>query len=586
MSAEKRGRWIRSDTPEGYEWEGPERWVKVRGSATIAFWYGEIDRVDGCLLPDGTRRTVEWHKWEGPRPPTTFYFDDQGARHRGEIEIDAEEVRFIPARLLEDDILASPRIRGLAQEDGFALRLYAALCNNRWIGRGYQWHTGFSEAAQLVARLRGSDGSDYVEIRWWREDTFPDNPPVREGDVADDVANELGLLGWRVNNEPWDAGPYLDDDLETSARIKSLVQDRHFAERLYRALCYVIWLRDDCGWCGTPIDAGMTLVKLRNLGESLADFTEFDGEGLISDDVRTELAALGWVPKMTLIKSYSMAKKPAKPRNRDAIKVDANSVHGVADGWFTPGAGKAEWFKDLDVGPEMVVVPAGSFLMGSPASEPGRYHDEGPQHTVTFAKPFAVARFAVTFDEWDAGVADGGCNGYRPSDAGWGRGNRPVIFVDWDDARAYVDWLVKKTGKTYRLLSEAEYEYAARAGTTTAYPWGAVIGENNANCIGCGSRWDSKQPAQVGSFAPNSFGLYDMAGNVLEWTEDCYHDSYNGAPTDGSAWTSGDCNIRVIRGGSWNDLARTVRSADRQWGSSGERFGTLGFRVARILLPA
>jgi formylglycine-generating enzyme required for sulfatase activity len=129
-------------------------------------------------------------------------------------------------------------------------------------------------------------------------------------------------------------------------------------------------------------------------------------------------------------------------------------------------------------------------------------------------------------------VADGGCNGYKPSDQGWGRGYRPVINVSWDDAKAYVAWLAKKTDKFwYRLLTEAEYEYAARAGTTTAYPWGSAIGKNNANCDGCGSQWDGKQTAPVGSFAANGFGLYDMVGNVSAWTEDCYHDSYSGAPT-------------------------------------------------------
>ena len=162
--------------------------------------------------------------------------------------------------------------------------------------------------------------------------------------------------------------------------------------------------------------------------------------------------------------------------------------------------------------------------MGSPTSEPGHSAEEGPQHPVTIARPFAVGRYEVTFDEWDACVAEGGCNGYKPSDEGWGRGRRPVINVSWDDAQAYVTWLSKKTGKSYRLLSGAEYEYAMRAGTQTVYPWGDTIGTNNANCHSCGSQWDAKQTAPVGSFAANGFGLYDMVGNVREWTEDCYHD--------------------------------------------------------------
>ena len=135
--------------------------------------------------------------------------------------------------------------------------------------------------------------------------------------------------------------------------------------------------------------------------------------------------------------------------------------------------------------------------------------------------------------------ADGGCNGYKPADEGWGRGRRPVINVSWDDATAYANWLSKKTGKPYRLLSGAEYEYATRAGTQTAYPWGDAVGTNNANCHSCGSQWDARQTAPVGSFPPNGFGLYDMVGNVREWTEDCYHDTYSDAPKDGSAWIEG-----------------------------------------------
>ena len=160
-----------------------------------------------------------------------------------------------------------------------------------------------------------------------------------------------------------------------------------------------------------------------------------------------------------------------------------------------------------------------------------------------------------------------------------------MINVSWDHAKAYVAWLSKLTGKPYRLLTEAEYEYATRAGTQTAYPWGNAIGTNNANCDGCGSRWDDKQTAPVGSFAPNGFGLYDMVGNVYEWTEDCYHDRYNGAPADGSAWTSGDCtfNLRVVRGGPWDFHSVFVRSANRSRVAASGRGGHLGFRVARTL---
>jgi formylglycine-generating enzyme required for sulfatase activity len=242
-----------------------------------------------------------------------------------------------------------------------------------------------------------------------------------------------------------------------------------------------------------------------------------------------------------------------------------------------------------DYCPEMIVVPAGSFMMGSPPTETYSRDtdiggDERPLHTVTIAQPFAVARYELTFAEWDTCAARGDCT-WRPSDGGWGRGQQPVIYVSWDDARQYVAWLAKVTGKPYRLLSESEYEYATRAGTKTAYPWGDDIGKNNANCIGCGSKWDNRQPAPVGSFAPNRFGLYDMVGNVYSWVEDCLHIDFNGAPADGLPWIQGsNCTSRVGRGGSWNADRNNVRSGSRDWGSTVYRQTFWGFRVARTLI--
>jgi formylglycine-generating enzyme required for sulfatase activity len=234
----------------------------------------------------------------------------------------------------------------------------------------------------------------------------------------------------------------------------------------------------------------------------------------------------------------------------------------------------------------MAVIPAGEFTMGSPSNEKGRYANEGPQHKVTIATPFAVSKFDVTFADWDACVSVGICSQEGPAnDADWGRGNRPVIYVSWDDAEAYVAWLSRMTGKPYRLLTEAEYEYAARAGTTSAYYWGDEIGKNNANCLGCGSQWDNRQTAPVGSFAPNAFGLYDTLGNVWQWMKDCPHDYYGGAPADGSAWPGGDCKDRVIRGGSWYDEPNDLRTARRDSLATGSRDNGLGFRVARTLAP-
>ena len=241
-------------------------------------------------------------------------------------------------------------------------------------------------------------------------------------------------------------------------------------------------------------------------------------------------------------------------------------------------------FRDCPDCPEMVVVGAGEYWMGSPEGEADRAGDEGPRYRVRIGEAFAVGKYEVTFEEWDACVAGGGCRGYRPDDAGWGRGRRPVINVSWEDAKAYVMWLSRKTGTRYRLLSEEEWEYVARAGTGRRYTWGDYVGRNRANCDGCGSRWDNEKTAAVGSFGANGYGLHDVHGNVLEWVEDCWHPNYHGAPADGSAWvTGGDCSDRVVRGGSWYDAPRNLRSAGRTGSRAGARGVGYGFRVARTL---
>ncbi|MGH8512813.1 MAG: formylglycine-generating enzyme family protein, partial [Gammaproteobacteria bacterium] len=235
--------------------------------------------------------------------------------------------------------------------------------------------------------------------------------------------------------------------------------------------------------------------------------------------------------------------------------------------------------------PEMVVVPAGDFMMGLPTNEEGRTNSENPQHNVTIAAPFAVSEFEVTFDEWDTCAAYGDCDP-QILDNDFGRGRKPVINVSWYDAQRYAAWLSKMTGKSYRLLSEAEWEYAARAGTKTSYSWGDEIGKGKANCLGCGSEWDGKRTAPVGSFAANAFGLHDMHGNVSEWVEDCYHTNYDGAPAYGLAWTAGgDCSSRIFRGGGWNDSPVNLGSASRGTGRIFIRSNSLGFRVARRLTP-
>jgi formylglycine-generating enzyme required for sulfatase activity len=235
-----------------------------------------------------------------------------------------------------------------------------------------------------------------------------------------------------------------------------------------------------------------------------------------------------------------------------------------------------ELFRDCADCPEMVVVPNGDFDMGSAESP-----YEKPVHHVTITKTFAIGRREITFAEWDACVTAGMCK-YRPEDRGWGRGDRPVVDVSWDDAKLFVKWMSQRTGKAYRLPSEAEWEYAARAGTASAFWWGRERGEGRANCDDCGAPTKG-QTVPAGSFRPNSFGLYDTSGNAAEWVEDCWNDTYKGAPANGSAWLAGQCGLRVLRGGSFASKANMVRSAARFRYDADVRYYANGFRLARDL---
>ncbi len=269
-----------------------------------------------------------------------------------------------------------------------------------------------------------------------------------------------------------------------------------------------------------------------------------------------------------------------------------NGAGSAAQSKARPAAkqGSRVSFRDCPVCPEMVPVPAGGFTMGSPMDEPQREKEEGPQHWVTIAKPFAAGKFAVTFAEWDACAAENGCGGYKPADHGWGRQDRPVINVSWVDAKSYAAWLSRKTGKNYRLLSEAEREYATRAGTASPFWWGSTIVPDRANYDGTadvyrgggekGKYWQMTVP--VKSYQPNPWGLYQVHGNIWEWVEDCWHDTYDGAPADGSAWIGEDCSRRVLRGGSWSISARALRAASRTPYFQTFRDANTGFRVARM----
>ena len=298
------------------------------------------------------------------------------------------------------------------------------------------------------------------------------------------------------------------------------------------------------------------------------------------DELKANNPEVGETTAAVVVPAKPPAAKPAQP----------------AVGMFEPMRKPGETFRDCDGCPEMVVVPAGSFMMGSPINDLGQDSDEQPQRKVVLAAPFGVGKYEVTFAEWDACVADGGCK-HKPEDAGWGRDRRPVINVSWDDAKnGYLPWLSKKTGKMYRLLTEAEWEYAARGGVESEnplrYSWGDEVNHELANygsddcCAGLAEGKDQwVNTAPVGEFEANPYGLFDMHGNVWEWVEDCYKDSYEDAPLDGSAINSPACVSRITRGASWNDIPVSLRTANRDVGLPGFRDASFGFRIARTLHP-
>lgn len=263
---------------------------------------------------------------------------------------------------------------------------------------------------------------------------------------------------------------------------------------------------------------------------------------------------------------------PEQPQAAMSQQVAVDDVAPVTP-IYTPG----HTFRDCDNCPEMVVLGGGLFMMGSPEDEAERGADEGPLREVSIA-PFAIGRTEVTFAQWDACLADGGCNGYSPPDHGWGRGNRPVTDVSWQDVQAYVDWLNSRAGEgqRYRLASEAEWEYAARAGASDAYAFGERVSDAQAT-------FGQQRTTPVAQHQPNAFALHDMHGNVGEWVEDCYAPTYAEAPIDGRAVQAAECAQRVFRGGGFDDEATRLRAAARRAAEPVQRSQNIGFRVAREL---
>jgi formylglycine-generating enzyme required for sulfatase activity len=359
--------------------------------------------------------------------------------------------------------------------------------------------------------------------------------------------------------------------------------------------------------------AGFILRRLgASLEQSQAVYKTFPVEATPTHPGRAQrlqAVTIGWTdggstqaPSWVQPPQVAINKPPPQPAPRcDGIEITSGENERRC---FKRGAGKTEWFKDCETCPEMVVVPAGRFTMGSPKNDQGRepqYKDSEDQRAVRIDKPFAVSHFAVTrgefalFVEATGHTMEGGCYAYASgewtsqSDRNWRlpgfdqTSRHPVVCVNWRDAKAYAAWLASTTGKSYRLLSDAEREYVARAGTTTMYWWGSAIAPTQANYRDDNSSENREKTMPVEHFKQNTWGLYNVHGNVWEWVEDCWNDSNIDNPGDGSARTTGDCRRRVARGGSWRYGPRFLRSAVRAWGYSSDHYGDLGFRIGRSL---
>ncbi|WLI91856.1 formylglycine-generating enzyme family protein [Massilia sp. R2A-15] len=274
-------------------------------------------------------------------------------------------------------------------------------------------------------------------------------------------------------------------------------------------------------------------------------------------------------PAVAVVKPPASAVKPpvtaVKPPPVVAAPAPASSPPAKAGSEIT----------DCPTCPVLVAVPAGSFTMGSNSSDPS----EKPAHSVTIAAPFAIGKYEVTVAQWNACAAANACP--QLAQASNSVAAAPLRDVSWDDAQVYVKWLATTTGKAYRLPTEAEWEYAARGGTSTRYWWGEQMAVGKANCKDCGPPWQADAPAKAGSFAPNPWGLYDMNGSVWEWVADCWHNTFKDAPADGRAWDSANCSVRVIRGGSWREGASYMLSTSRFKYDASVRHTQNGFRVAR-----
>ena len=332
------------------------------------------------------------------------------------------------------------------------------------------------------------------------------------------------------------------------------------------------------------IQADLLMVEAEReieAGNHSAGVAKFDELIELREQHDLEMPPEFWFKRAEALREAGYFGKAAESAERYALEAGREGEHYRAALEFLASMpSDGDVFRDCVNCPEMVLIPSGSFRMGCLSSDDDCYEDELPVHEVSI-QSFALSKHEVTFEEWNDCARYGGCNG--ESRDVWRGAGHPLGYVSWEEAQSFVAWLSEVTGHAYRLPTESEWEYAARAGAETKYSWGNGVGNNRASCGGCGSQWDDDMTAPVGSFGANAFGLHDMHGNVYEWVEDCSNDSYEGAPSDGRAWLSGNCDARIFRGGCFDHGPRDLRSARRKDFPSTSRSSLIGFRVARTL---
>jgi formylglycine-generating enzyme required for sulfatase activity len=445
----------------------------------------------------------------------------------------------------------------------------------------------WSKAADEKGQRRLDQERDYVRI-----------------EIASALKREIPVIPVLVNGAVMPSEEDLPDDLKPLINRHAL-ELRHtrfdgdsaaIIDGLTRVLPQKAkwpWIAGGAGLAAAIIVGGIALWPILNGSHPIKS-------SVVED---TKPSALAVKPPSDGLSSLSANKSPVEKSASEVASAPAvvapvpkplpTSIAASAPPLASVGQG-GQVFRDCAQCPVMVVIPAGSGLIGSPVSESGHESSEEPRRSIRFTRPFAVSRDSITFAEWDSCVAEGGCENFIPGDMGWGRGPQPLVLVSWNDAKSYVAWLSKKTNETYRLLSESEWEFSARAcRSATCNDWtfwfGDVINPDLANYdwrysyAGGRKAQAPRKPQPTNTFSPNTFGLFNMAGNVAQWVEDCWNSNLRDLPGDGSARMSGDCSAHVIRGGSWNDDPVNLRSAARKYDIVSAREPNIGFRVAREL---